>query len=245
MALPEPLVRLRRAVGGDIFALMVACTTVHVAMLVAINGLHSSTVATVYDRWLALSWDALLSGRLWTLLTYPLLHDLDGISHLLFNLLGLYFFAPQFFRTAGRRGFWRLAASAAIAGGLLQLVWHLLVGHSHILVGISAVTMALLTVFALANPTAEVYLFFAIRVPARYLVPIVVALDVLGALSGSDVAVFGHLGGVAVGFLAAAGWKWQVARLRLLALLGKLPKRAPFEVIDGGRTKPSSRDKTN
>jgi len=233
--MPALLARMRTRTGPDVFYLIAACAVVHVFMLVAVNLVRSAAVADLYDDWLALSWRALAAGRVWTPWTYALLHDLDGVSHIVFNLLGLYFFGPEVARSLGRRGFWAIAAVAAAAGGLLQATAYALFGSGQILVGVSAVTMALLTAFTLANPKAQVWLFFAVRLPARYLVPIAVGLDLLGWLSGSSVAVLAHLAGVAVGFVAAVGWNWRTARLRLLALAGRLPKGPVLRVVRGGR----------
>ena len=33
--------------------------------------------------------------RPWTLLTYMFAHDISGFSHILFNMLGLFFFGPR------------------------------------------------------------------------------------------------------------------------------------------------------
>ncbi len=246
MSLPAPLVRLRAHLGRDLFVLMAAVAVLHLVALITVRALHLREAAQVYDGWLALSLRNLVDGKVWTALTYVLLHDLGGISHVLFNLLGLYFFGLPVAQSLGRRPFWKLVAVAAVVGGLLQVAIGALLGDAGPVVGISAVTMAFLTVFAMQRPDADIYLFFALRVPARYLVPIVVGLDVLGALSGSDVALFAHLGGVGAGFLCGSGWKWRVARARVQALLGKTAVRhRPFTVIDGQGGRSGSRDWRN
>ena len=239
MQLPASLARFRTHVGRDLFWLMAACTAVHLVFLVTVGGFKSPAAARLYDDWLALSLPNLLNGRLWTLLTYGLVHDLQGISHILFNMLGVYFFGLPFARYAGRRQFWQLVIAATVVGGLLQVAIGALLGDIGIIVGCSALTMGLLTVFAMQQPEADVYLFFAIRLKAKFLVPIVVALDVLGALSGSDVAIFAHFGGLACGFMAALGWNWRVGRARILSMLGRRPTaHRPFTVIDGAGGKP-------
>lgn len=227
---------MRAHLGRDLFGLMAAVAVVHLVALVAVRALHVRVAAVVYDGWLSLSLHNLFAGKVWTVFSYVLLHDLGGISHVLFNLLGLYFFGVPVAQSHGRRPFWTLVGAAAAAGGLLQVTVGALFGDAGPVVGISAVTMAMLTVFAMQRPDAEIYLFFALRVPARYLVPIVVGLDVLGALSGSDVAVFAHIGGVIVGFLFGCGWNLRVARTRAQALFGSSTSRhRPFTVIDGAR----------
>ena len=46
---------------------------------------------------------SLLLARPWTLVTYMFLHG--GVMHLLFNMLGLYFFGPRLETRIGSRGF--------------------------------------------------------------------------------------------------------------------------------------------
>lgn len=245
MAIADTLANWKRTLGRDLFALMAAIAGVHLFMLIAIKGVGSAAVASVYRDWMALSLGSVLGGEVWTLVSYALLHDLNGISHVLFNLLALYFFGVPYVRAHSRRQFWVLAVAAAAVGGVLQIALGVLLGENTLMVGASAMCMALLADYAMANPDAKVLLFFALPVQARYLVPIALGIDVLASLSGSDVAVGGHAGGALVGWLAACGWNWRVVRARGQAMLGIRPKKRRFEVINGlgGRPKwPSWRD---
>lgn len=223
MALPQPLQHLRRKTGPLIFAWMATLAVVHLVFLVAVGAFGSSAAAGLYYRWLALSPGNLLAGRLWTLLSYATLHDLDSLFHVLGNLLGLYFFGPAAERALGRRGLIRMAVLAVVCGGLAQVGWQLAVGRDAPIVGVSAAVMALMATFAWQQPHAKILLFFALPIEAQYFVPIVLGIDVLSALSGTPVAVAAHAAGVAVAwFLVQAGGSPRVAWIRLRALFQRL-----------------------
>ncbi len=217
-------------------------TLVGVHVLVLVAGRVWPPSLRVYTQDLALSLGALASGKVWTLLTYAGLHDLQGLGHLLLNVLALGFFGGPFEQRYGSKAYLRLALAAVVTGGAAQMLWQLLVGDGAFVVGASALTMALVGAFAWANPGAEILLFFAIRMQARWLVPLSIGLDVLSALAGSDVALFAHLGGLAAAwFLVAAGGQPRTAwlRLRLLAakLAGKPPPSQRFRVVEGGKAR--------
>jgi membrane associated rhomboid family serine protease len=188
--------QMRSRLGPTVATLMVGLLAIHVTFLVAVGWLHSEVAASVYERWLALSWPAVLSGWVWTVATYALLHDLGDFTHIAFNLLALFFFGPALERQWGGRAFVRFFAVSVVLGGVLQLLGDLVTGHADVTVGASAGMMGLLAAFAWSNPDARVLLFFVVPVRARFLVPIVLGIDFLSYLSGSHIAFFAHLGGV-------------------------------------------------
>jgi len=61
---------------------------------------------------------ALLLARPWTLVTYMFLHA--GFTHILFNMLGLYFFGPRVEQRIGSSRFFALYMISGITGGLLS-----------------------------------------------------------------------------------------------------------------------------
>lgn len=244
--------QLQRRLGRANAGLLLALVAAHVAALLAVRLLPGAL--RVYTDAVALSLANLGAGRLWTLLTYALAHDLQTLSHLLLNVLGLVFFGAPFEQSHGPRRYLRLALWATLVGGALQMAWQALVGDPSMVVGASALSMALLGAFAWQNPRAEVLLFFALRLPARSLVPLAVGLDLLGALAGSDVAVFAHLGGLAAAwYLVVAGGTPRQALLRIQLAVrryrGKPPPSRTLRVIPGGkgdpRQDPPSRDQWN
>src|SRR5215207_8644282 len=57
----------------------------------------------------------------WTLVTYMFLHG--GTSHLLFNMLSLFFFGPRVEARLGGRNFLGLYFASGIMGGILSIIF--------------------------------------------------------------------------------------------------------------------------
>ena len=193
---PDFLSRLRQRLGPAVFGLIALDVALHIVFLIAIRSLRSEWALGLYEDHLALSLSALQHGEVWTLVTYGFLHDLNGVQHILFNMLALYFFGPMLERSWGTRVFLRFFLIAIVGGGLLQMAATFVSGHDNGTVGASAGLMALLAAFCWRMPDAKVLLFFVIPVDARYLLPIVLGIDLITWLTGGDVAFFAHLGGV-------------------------------------------------
>ena len=116
----------QRRLGRHNLTLMATLVGVHVLVLVA--GRVWPPSLRVYTQDLALSLGALASGKVWTLLTYAGLHDLQGLGHLLLNVLALGFFGGPFEQRYGSKAYLRLALAAVVTGGAAQMLWQLLVG---------------------------------------------------------------------------------------------------------------------
>jgi rhomboid family protein len=147
-----------------------------------------------------------LLGRPWTLVTYMFLHA--GLVHLLFNMIGLFFFGPRLESRLGSKGFLWLYFVSGVGGGIFSLIF----ARDAAVVGASAAIYGVLLGFALYWPRARIYIYGIIPVEAWLLV----TLFVLGSLyagvnpsSGSQTAHFAHLGGIAFAFLFLKGWDWQ------------------------------------
>lgn len=220
------LLRARNRLGPAVFGLIALDLAIHLIFLVAIKTLHSESALALYEDHLALSLSALGRGEVWTLLSYGFLHDLGGIQHILFNLLALFFFGPHLEKLWGTRAFLRFFLLSVVGGGLLQMLAALVGSHDAGTVGASAGLMALLAAFCWRNPDARVLLFFVVPVQARYLLPIVLGIDLLSWLTGSDVAFFAHLGGVLTAAILLRGlYRPRMARAYLRGLGTWLRKR--------------------
>jgi membrane associated rhomboid family serine protease len=174
---------------------------IHLAMAL-VRWISVDAYVAVYDQ-LALSPEGLLSGKLWQLVTYALLHDHGTIWHILINCLVLWWFGSMVETRMTTKRFAYFCLSAAVVGGLAHVAWGLATGVASSVVGASGVTMALLVLGACWYPTAQILLFFVLPMPLWLAASIFVALDLLGALGSmtSNVAYAAHLGGAAWGFL--------------------------------------------
>jgi membrane associated rhomboid family serine protease len=135
--------------------------------------------------------------RPWTLLTYMFLHG--SPTHLLFNMLGLYFFGPQVESRLGSRRFMTLYLISGLAGAALSL-WF---ANLSSVVGASGALFGVMLAFARYWPEAQIYLMFMIPVPARAAVLLMAAMSLWSGFRGSrsGVADFAHLGGFVGGWL--------------------------------------------
>lgn len=104
-------------------------------------------------QWLAL-WP-LASGQFmpWQLLSYALLHG--DLSHLLFNMLGLWMFGSELERLWGPRRYLQFMAGAAVAAALAQLGVTALMGSAAPTVGASGILFGLLMAYALSFPRRQ------------------------------------------------------------------------------------------
>jgi len=147
---------------------------------------------------------SILSGRVWQLVTYAFVHG--SLMHLLFNLLGLYFFGQRIEHRWGSRNFTRFvivtAAGAVLTHILVSLVFR---GYSfERIIGISGVLYAVLFVFAYYYPNEPIYFYFVLKVNARVAVIILGVLALLASAAAAphdSVAHLTHLGGLLFGYL--------------------------------------------
>lgn len=164
--------------------------------------------------------------RVYGLVTYSMLHSTEGLYHLLFNGIALFFFGRVidgrlggreylcfFFTAAAFAGLaWSVAEVAsggvgltdvALPGGVVQ------VQRSPTLIGASGGIAAIIVLFALWYPHVQVYLMGVLPVPAWLMAILFIGQDISGALNRSgNVAYTAHLGGALFGFLYFRyGWR--------------------------------------
>ena len=157
-----------------------------------------------------------LIPAIWQPITYAFLHDQQGLGHLLYNMLGLFFFGTMLESMLGARRFIVFYMSAAVAGALLHLVFMLLIGLDSTTIGASGAVMGVIVAAGTLRPHDQV-LFIFIPVKLWVLVAILVALDVFplltqlqGTSSGDRVAHMVHIGGAIFGFAAVKRrWIWK------------------------------------
>ncbi len=166
-------------------------------------------MAGPFTSWFALSLSGLEHFRIWTPLSYALLHG--GVLHILANLLGIYFIGRELLPVLGDRRFVGLYGGSVLLGGFAWLAVSAFTGTPYPLVGASAAAFALLTVFACFHPDRPItlLLFFILPVTMR---PRVLALGAAGIslfcllfleLPGrsASIAHSSHLGGMLAGWI--------------------------------------------
>lgn len=143
-----------------------------------------------------------LLQRPWTPITYMFLHT--GFLHLLFNVLGLYWFGQLFlYHFEGSK-----LLSVYLLGGLMGAAFYILSYNIFpafdsiygLLLGASASVFALLVALAVYDPNREIHLFFIGRFPLKYVAGFYVLLSVISISSSNPGGNIAHLGG--------AFWGW-------------------------------------
>ena len=138
------------------------------------------------------------------LFTHMFMHG--GEMHLLFNMLALYFIGPTVENHMGSRKFLYFYLFSGIGAMLL----HLLIGGNAPVVGASGAIYGVLAGFAFIFPNTQLMLLFPpIPIKAKYLVTILIVIDLFSGISGTrtGIAHFAHLGGALFGILLILYWR--------------------------------------
>src|ERR1051325_2575033 len=131
----------------------------------------------------------------WTLWTYMFLHG--GLTHILFNMIGLWVFGPNVEARLGSSRFITLYFLGGIAGGLVSFFF----APYNPIVGASAAIYSVMIAYAMYWPRDRILIYFVIPMEIWLAVIIFAALDLYGGWSGGGTtAHFAHLGGLASGF---------------------------------------------
>lgn len=151
--------------------------------------------------------------ELWQILTSAFLHA--SITHLAFNMLGLWMFGREVEAAFGTRRFLVLYFVSVLAASLCQLLTLYLAEEFVPTVGASGGVMGILLAFAMLYPKRIIVLLIPpIPMPAWLFVPFFALLELFLGLSGkqSGVAHFAHLGGMLGSFLLTRHWLHTLRR---------------------------------
>jgi membrane associated rhomboid family serine protease len=142
----------------------------------------------------------------WQLLTYGFLHSVEDLSHIVTNMLMLYFMGGMLEEMIGSRRFLITYLAAQLAGALVFLAPVLFGEVSGPALGASGAVLGITVAVATLRPRQTVFLLF-IPITLKVMALGILAFTVFGWLlsmkHGSDgVAYLVHLGGIAYGFAA-------------------------------------------
>jgi membrane associated rhomboid family serine protease len=131
----------------------------------------------------------------WEFLTYGFAHSPYDYTHILFNMMGLYFLGRDVEDAYGPKEFLRFYLAAMVFASVVWCVVNRLTGApgGAIAYGASGAIAGVVILYALNFPHRMLLLFFVIPVPAWLCGVLIVVLDMLGA-SGHGLEVSGHGG---------------------------------------------------
>jgi membrane associated rhomboid family serine protease len=159
------------------------------------------------------------------IITHMFLHG--GFTHILFNMIALYFFGGILENYWGAKRFLNFYLICGIGAAIVQMLmipWEITRSvqgmadipteylneaiqqgvNQYSMIGASGAIMGIMAAFAYLFPNTEIYIYYAIPIKAKYLIPIYVLFDLFGGFSrqaGDNVGHFAHLGGALVGIL--------------------------------------------
>ncbi|MGM0944790.1 MAG: rhomboid family intramembrane serine protease [Bacteroidota bacterium] len=141
----------------------------------------------------------------WSLFTYMFLHE--GLFHILFNMLFLYWFGQLIHQYLGSRKLANLYILGGLAGGLFYLLIYNLAPYfsnsvdTSLMLGASAGVFAIVVGAATLSPNTTFFLLLLGPVKIKYIAIFYVVLSFVnsaGANAGGELA---HLGGALLGYL--------------------------------------------
>jgi membrane associated rhomboid family serine protease len=149
--------------------------------------------------------------QFWQILTYAFLHDTTHITHLLFNMIGLWMFGAEVERAVGAPRLLSCYFASVVTAALSQLIIpSLLGGEPSPTIGASGGVFGLLLAYAFLFPRRKVIpLFPPIPMPAWLFAALYAGLELVLGVTGSQagVAHFAHLGGMIGSAIVIMQWR--------------------------------------
>lgn len=165
--------------------------------------------------------------RIWQLVTHIFCHG--GIGHILFNGLALFSFGMVVELRLGTPRFLKLFFISGLGAVLVHFIWYAFFtlnttgyffpNHANLgiiyqypaMLGASGALYGVMTAFAVLYPNESmIFLFIPYPIKAKYLVPVIVGIDVIFGfldLQSDSIAHFAHIGGALFGFLVIKIWQ--------------------------------------
>lgn len=140
----------------------------------------------------------------WTLFTYMFVHEMG--LHLLFNMMVLWFFAPELEARWGTSRFWRFYICTGAGAALLHAGYAAISGGDNAsVIGASGALFGVLLAFGAYYPYRTVYLWGVLPILMKWFIPLIIVMElVLLPGIGDGVSHFTHLAGLAVAFFYLA-----------------------------------------
>lgn len=138
---------------------------------------------------------------IWQLVSYMFCHG--SLSHIFFNMLGLYIFGINVERRVGTREFLLFYFVVGILSGFFSLGLYWALGINTALLGASGALFGVMLAFAVFYPDAEVYVFGILPMRAPIMVLGYTAIEIFSQFFSfqSGVAHLTHLAGFGVAYL--------------------------------------------
>jgi membrane associated rhomboid family serine protease len=176
-----------------------------------LQSLSKGALDGLFALWPMQSIDGQSYFHVWQIVTYAFLHSTDNITHLLFNMLGLWMFGAEIERYVGPRRLLACYFASVVTAALSQLfIPALFSAPPAQTIGASGGVFGLLLAYAYLFPKRKVIpLFPPIPMPAWLFATIYAGIELFLGVTGtlSGVAHFAHLGGMVGSALVIMQWR--------------------------------------
>jgi len=177
-----------------------------VKILIIINVILYITDALIFQGSLSRDYFAISKSNIindykfYQFITYGFFHDPTpgNFFHILFNMLMLWMFGGELERVLEKKRFLQLYFISILGGGVFSLF------SGAYVIGASGAIMAILLGYAMMWPNKEILLFFIIPMKAKFLMGIIIILELsclIAPKPGDTISHQAHLGGLLFGFL--------------------------------------------
>ncbi len=161
----------------------------------------------------------------WQPFTYMFMHSADGVMHIVFNMLLLWWVGAELEQLWGKKFFTIYYLTCGVGAGIIYtggvLLYYMVTGRVQPLlmpvVGASGAIFGLMLAYGIVFGERVVYFFFVFPMKARYFIMIIGGIEVVMLLNqgvgGTQVANLAHLGGLVTGFIYLFLWtRWKRGR---------------------------------
>ena len=201
--------KMRYHQGNTIIRLIMANVAVHVLILLVsvlfyLITANPNSYFTFIQEWFYLPSEITkIPFRFWTIFTYMFLHKLDGVLHILMNMLVLFWFGRQLNDWIDNSRIFAIYIWGGIIGALFFVIGYNIFpafwDHNGSLVGASASVMAIVLAAATLNPKGSIRLFI-IDIELQYVALAWVIYNMIYTLYTNPGGALAHLGGAFMGW---------------------------------------------
>lgn len=166
----------------------------------------------------------LLKGFVWQVVTYMFLHTSE-VTHILFNMLMLWFFGSELEQRWGTRFFITYYLTTGIGAAVIYVTGVALYaaitggGTAGLMIpvqGASGAIFGLLLAYGMIFGERMTYFLIVFPMKAKYFVMLMGFVELVSMMTsrdrGSEVAYLAHLGGLISGFIFLKSWGWWQRR---------------------------------
>lgn len=182
--------------------------------------------------------EVLFQGAVWQLVTYMFFHSTNGVTHILFNGLMLWFFGSELEDRWGTRKFIGYYMGSGVGAAILYclgiLIYSAMSGSQLQLlipvIGASGAVYGLLLAQGILFGERVVYFFMMFPMKTKFFVLIMGFIQLASLLTTGfrgDVAYLAHLGGIVAGFIYLRTW----AYLSVLETQRKIRKKSNLKLV--------------